>query len=75
MKIVAADKFGADTEAKQIDGAYWCYPKSTNTKDHAVGFDRVEDAAIFLIMQPSWGIRMQAGSPFKYRGIRIVRDA
>lgn len=75
MKIVATDLNGADTEAKKINGAYWCYPKSTNTKAHAVSFERVQDAAVFLILKPDWGIRMQSGSPIKYRGIRIVRDA
>jgi hypothetical protein len=74
MRIVARDKNGEETEAIRVDGMYRCYPKSTNTKEHAVEFERIEDAAVFLILKPDWGIRMKSGSPIKYRDIRIVRD-
>lgn len=41
-----------------------CYEpeRPDNEKIHAISFDRIEDAAIFLISKPGRGIRMNPGS-------------
>ena len=74
MRIVAVGKDGTEIAAKAIDGVFKCYPPSENRNEYAVTFDAIEDAAIFLILKSDWGIRMDGGSPIKYRGISILRD-
>ena len=65
---------GIEKEAYKINGNFDCYPISTNEKREARIFTTVEDAAIFLLSNPAWGIRMNPGSAIVYRGIQISRD-
>jgi hypothetical protein len=55
------------------DGTYKCFPKNTNTVDDARIFNDLRDAAIFLLRNPEWGIRMTPGSAILYEDIHISR--
>lgn len=72
MRIWAIVK-GIEKEAYPIDGSYDCYPASTNEKSAARSFVLLEEAALFLLTHPTWGIRMNPGSAIIYRGINIAR--
>jgi hypothetical protein len=55
-----------------------CFPQSTNTLEtggtkNVREFEEIEAAAIFLLKNPTWGIRMNPGSAIVYRNIEIVR--
>lgn len=69
MIRIKNDKSGQ--EAYKIEDNYHCYPKSTNLKKDRQEFRTVEDAAVFLIRNPSFGIRMNPGSAIIYRDIVI----
>ncbi len=59
-------------EAYRVGGTvYKCYPVSTNTVDEAREFAKLEDAAVFLIRNRGWGIRMNPGSSIIYDNIVI----
>lgn len=65
---------GTEREAYKVgDSGYDCYPTSTNEKSAARSFALIEEAAIFLLTNPTWGIRMNPGSAIIYRGIQIAR--
>lgn len=54
---------GIEKEAYVIGGSgYDCYPASTNEKHAARSFVHIEEAAVFLLTHPTWGIRMNPGS-------------
>ena len=65
---------GVEKEAYKVDDVgFDCYPPSTNRKSAAKTFVSIEQAAMFLLESPVWGIRMNPGSATIYRGIRISR--
>lgn len=66
---------GVEKEAYLVDGAaYLCFPKSSNIRATARQFTDIRDAALFLISNPGWGIRMNPGAGIIYRGINIYLD-
>lgn len=65
---------GVEKEAYLVDGkAFACFPRSENQKAFAKEFPTVEQAAVFLIENPAWGIRMNPGAAIIYSGIQISR--
>lgn len=63
---------GIEQEAYKVGGqGYDCYPPSTNTKANAETFATIEEAAVFLIEHPGWGIRMNPGTAIIYDNIQI----
>jgi hypothetical protein len=73
MRIVST-KNGTTQKAYKVSGkAYKCFPQSINTLDEAKEFEQIEDAAVFLINNPTWGIRMNPGVAIIYRNIEIHR--
>lgn len=73
MEIYAISATGVRQTAYRIGGVYKCFPPSENENTHAQEFSTIQEAAIFLIQNPSWGIRMNPGSAIKYRDIQIAR--
>lgn len=74
MRIWAIVK-GVEKEAYRMGGTvYKCFPKSTNDKTEAKEFTDIKDAAIFLLSNRGWGIRMNPGSAIIYDGINIALD-
>jgi hypothetical protein len=74
MRIVAR-KNGSQQEAYKLhERVYKCCPRSNNKADSAQEFATIEEAAIFLIKHPGWGIRMNPGSAITYDGISILLD-
>lgn len=52
---------------------YKCYPPSENKAECTLEFTDICDAAMFLLLKPDWGIRMNPGSAIKYKEIAIAR--
>jgi hypothetical protein len=72
---ILSHKNGAWKEAYKVGGrTFKCFPPSTNLASQAEEFEKVEDAAVFLLRNPSWGIRMNPGSAIVYNNITISRD-
>jgi len=86
MKIRLADR---SREARPVHGGgrpdptYRCFTKTrardengklSNQVVNETPFQRVEDAAQFLINNPGTGIRMQPGSRVMYRNIVVALD-
>lgn len=66
---------GIEKTAYKMGGkAFKCFPSSKNIKDHAVEFADIRAAAIFLLQNEGWGIRMNPGSAIIYRNINISLD-
>lgn len=71
---IYADTLGKRQEAYKVGGrAYKCFPPSSNTLANAIEFTDIRDAAVFLLQNPDWGIRMNPGSAIKYQDIVIER--
>jgi len=65
---------GVEKEAYKVGGiSFDCYPSSTNLKAAAKTFETIEEAALFLLTSPTWGIRMTPGAAIIYDGIQIAR--
>lgn len=65
---------GVEKEAYLVDGtAFLCFPRSENRRAFAKEFRSVGEAAVFLIENPEWGIRMNPGAAIIYSGIQISR--
>jgi hypothetical protein len=65
---------GVEKQAYKVDGVgFDCYPPSTNLKANAETIESIEDAAVFLLKNMTWGVRMNPGSAIIYRGIHISR--
>ncbi|GGE23383.1 hypothetical protein GCM10011390_48520 [Aureimonas endophytica] len=74
MRIWANTK-GVQKEAYLLHGSrFKCFPPSTNHVASAKEFATVEGAALFLLQNPGWGIRMNPGSAIIYDGINIALD-
>jgi hypothetical protein len=72
---ILAFKDGNWKEAYKVGGTvYKCFPRSTNLAEQAEEFEKIDDAAVFLIRNPDWGIRMNPGSAIVYNNITISRD-
>ncbi|MER9233980.1 hypothetical protein NKI56_18070 [Mesorhizobium sp. M0622] len=71
MRIYAVTN-GVEKEAYRLSGAHFkCFPRSDNGVANAREFATIEEAAIFMIKNPGWGIRMNPGSAIIYNGIQI----
>lgn len=71
MRIVAIVD-GVAKEAYRLGGTHYkCFPRSDNEVANAKEFATIEEAAIFMIRNPGWGIRMNPGSAIIYNGIQI----
>jgi hypothetical protein len=69
MRIYAVTG-GVTKEAYRVGGTHYkCFPRSDNMNGKE--FATVEEAAVFLIRNPGWGIRMNPGAAIIYRGIQI----
>ncbi len=71
MRIYAVTN-GVEKEAYRLSGTHYkCFPRSVNDVTNAMEFATIEEAAIFLIKNPEWGIRMNPGRANIYSGIHI----
>lgn len=71
MRIYAVTN-GVEKEAYRLSGTHFkCFPRSDNEVANAREFATIEEAAIFMIKNPGWGIRMNPGSGIIYNGIQI----
>lgn len=61
------------TAHRYRDGYYRCFPRSENRKRFARSFSSLSDAAAFLALNPTWGIRVREGYAIIYRRIRMQR--
>jgi hypothetical protein len=60
---------------KDGDGFYVCgFKKKNNDESQYERFRSIEDAAVWLCKNPTWGIRMNPGWSLIHRGIVIERD-
>ncbi len=73
MKIRSGKGASAQEAYKVGNRFYKCFPISNNVVVNAKEFESIEDAAVFLIQNPTWGIRMNPGSAIIYKNIEIVR--
>jgi hypothetical protein len=74
MEIFAIKDDGVRLDAHQYtDGFFKCFPKSCNRVEEAKFFTELRKAAVFLVENPEWGIRMNPGMPIIYDGITIIR--
>lgn len=74
MRIWSVTK-GTEKTAYKMDGrVFKCFPPSNNIVDDAVEFSDIRAAAIFLLQNEGWGIRMNPGSAIIYRNINISLD-
>lgn len=62
----------AETNA---NGKYVCgLKKKDNTKSEHREFDEIKDAAMWLLQNPTWGIRMNLGWSLIHRDVAIESD-
>ncbi|WP_156122188.1 hypothetical protein [Aureimonas altamirensis] len=74
MRIWAVTN-GIKREAYKVGGtAFKCFPSSNNEISTAREFSSLEEAAIFLIENTGWGIRMNPGASIIYNNIQIELD-
>lgn len=74
MLRIEAEKGGKLlTAALYEDGTYKVYPKSANETVKADSISSLEELAVFLIKNPSWGVRMKPGYGIVYDDIIIYR--
>ena len=70
---VVADVNGKRREAYKVGGkAYKVFPSGTNLTADSREFENIEEVAVFLTQNPSWGVRMNPGAAIIYENIRII---
>jgi hypothetical protein len=71
MRIWAITE-GIEKEAYKVGrSAFLCFPPSENDRRFAKKLPTIEQAAVFLIENPGWGIRMNPGRAIIYDNIQI----
>lgn len=74
MQVFAITDDGERVDAaRDDDGTFKCFPKDEDALEEARTFSTLRDAAVFLVANPDWGIRMSPGGDIVYRNILIVR--
>lgn len=74
MVTITANTRGiARTAHRYSDGLFRCFPRSENRKRFARAFVTEAQAAGFLALNPTWGIRVREGYAIIYRSLRILR--
>ena len=74
MRIIAKTN-GQLREAYRVGGlAYKCYPPGSNLDKDSKSFETLDEAALFLCRNPTWGIRMNPGAAIIFKGKAILLD-
>lgn len=73
IKITAQTRGLSRSAHLYKDGFYRCFPRSENRKRFAKSFRTPAEAAAFLVLNGSWGIRVTEGYAIIYRDLSVAR--